>query len=493
MTTQHDSSKRFITLELIRKRSEHNGGLVSTLEELALHQEELQSIGPILGRTCGKTLKILLLQNNVIEQMLARELKLFKSLEYLNLALNNIQCIEQGSLSGMECLRKLDLTLNFIDLDFLESSVDELCRCQSLQELFLIGNPCMEKGLRGDIPEDILSKELATLNIAGCGSEERKGWPACRAYVVARLENLQFLDGTEIKRSERIIALQQLPALTAQLGGLAQQIGKERQRQKQDDGGNDDKSSYISDEARTQHNPRTRTKISNELYDQKIAKEKQASANTVKNKGEKEWEEEHRDAVEKARGREEESTRMDIKQCNQGKYNFWFEEERSKSGVETLILRVDIPKHLSTSLIDVDIHPTYASIIIKNKILRVMLPVEVKLDGVVARRSAASGKLEVVMPKMNPKEIVVGFTDLSAKNAGEWAKGKAKANASSRSSTTTIKSAPTRKRENLGKKMMEETEDSASRKSKASEDKIRSLRDVRENDDEVPPLCLHST
>ena len=56
--------KRIITLDLVRKRSEHNEGLVSSLEELALHQEELNSVGPILGRTCGKTLKQLLLQNS---------------------------------------------------------------------------------------------------------------------------------------------------------------------------------------------------------------------------------------------------------------------------------------------------------------------------------------------------------------------------------------------------------------------------------------------
>ena len=461
---QHSSPKRFITLELIRKRSEHNASLVSTLEELALHQEELQSIGPILGRTCGKTLKILLLQNNVIERMVARELKLFKSLEYLNLALNNIHCIEQGCLSRMEWLRKLDLTLNFIDVDCLETSIDELQICRSLNELFLIGNPCM-------------------------------GWSDCRAYVVARLPNLQYLDGTETKRSERITALQQLPVLTTQLRELAQQRGEERQRLKQDedDGsrGSDDESSYISDEAKTQHNPKTRTKISNELYDQKMTKEKQASENTVKHKGEKEWEEEHKVAVENAREREEESSRKAIKQCNQGKYNFYFEEERSKSGVETLILRVDIPKHLSTSLIDVDMHPTYVSIVIKKKILRVILPVEVILVGAIARRSAASGDLELVMPKMNPKEIVVGLADMRAttKNAGE--KAKANTTSSSRSSTASSKSdaAAARKRENLGKKMMKEYKDLvSSSKSKACTDEIESRDNGREQDDEAPPL-----
>ena len=454
MTSQHSSPpkpSRFITLELVRKRSEHNAGLVSTLEELALHQEELQSIGAILGRTCGKTLKILLLQNNVIERMIASELKFFKSLEYLNLALNNIHCIERGSLSGMECLRKLDLTLNFIDLDSLEASVDELGRCQSLQELFLIGNPCM-----GSLDSGSLSKQS-------------QGWSGCRAYVVAQLPNLEYLDGLEIKRSERITALQQLPVLATQLRELAQKRGKGKERQQlhqdQDGGGNNDlESSYISDDAKTQHNPETRTKISNELHDQKMAKEKQASENTVKHKGEKEWEEEHKDTVEKARGLEEESptsSKDSIKQCNQGKYNFWFEEERSKSGVETLILRVDIPKHLSTSLIDVDIHPNHVVVVIKNKILRLRLPVEVMLRGAIARRSAASGKLELVMPKMNPKEIVVGLTDLRTKISAT----KAKANTSSRRNTAT-KSVLTRKRENLGKQIMEEVKHVASSTSK---------------------------
>ena len=94
------SASRIITLDLLRKRSEHNEGLISSLEELALHQEELQAIGPILGRTCGRTLKILLLQNNVIGRMDPSELKLCRSLEYLNLALNNVTKVE--GVGGME-------------------------------------------------------------------------------------------------------------------------------------------------------------------------------------------------------------------------------------------------------------------------------------------------------------------------------------------------------------------------------------------------------
>jgi protein TilB len=394
-------SKRIITLDLLRKRSEHNEGLVSTLEELALHQEELQSIGPILGRTCGKTLKILLLQNNVIERMEPSELKLFRSLEYLNLALNNITKVE--GIGRMECLRKLDLTLNFIDVDALEESVDEMSACRSLAELFLLGNPCM----------GIAASE--GLDETASPTQKQIGWMGCRAYIIARLPNLQFLDGIEIKRSERILAMQQIPTLMAELHRLAEVRIMQRLIQKTN-GGID--TGYISDDAPTVHNPETRTKISNESYHQRLAKDKQETENQPKLKGEKEWKEEHFDAVKNVREWEEilhgdDMTKQDggIKQCNQGKYQYWFEEEEehAKNGrLGTLIMRVAIPKFLSTSLIDVDVHPTYVSIVVKSKILRVVLPVEVVSDRSIARRVAASGYLELVMPKVNPEEVAIG-------------------------------------------------------------------------------------
>ena len=168
------------------------------------------------------------------------------------------------------------------------------------------------------------------------------------------------------------------------------------------------------------------------MYDQKQAKEKQENANQPpKPKGEKEWAEEHADTVQKVREREERGRELlfaeskndthkkdgGIKQCNQGKYEFWFEEEESvkddgngkKSTAGTLVMRVAIPKYLSTSLIDVDIHPTYVSIVIKSKISRVILPVEVTSTQSVARRSAASGYLELVMAKADPNEVVIGL------------------------------------------------------------------------------------
>ncbi|KAL7469736.1 hypothetical protein ACHAXS_009997 [Conticribra weissflogii] len=462
--------KRSITLPLLRKRSEHNDGLVSNLEELALHQEELQAIGPILGRTCGKTLKILLLPNNVIDRMDPRDLKLLKRLEYLNLALNNVRKIE--GVGGMEWLRKLDLTLNFVGLEDLEESVDNLRECGCLEELFLVGNPCMNVGEseeRGEeqkeVPdnqeeEDEEEKEGKKLSDKKILNEQHLpqqrqteknpkqsiGWTGCRGYIIAKLPNLKVLDGKEIKRSERIAAMQKLPQLSSELKILAENRRKEHAAEKQqlqnemDHCGTTQEDDFLPDDEPTQHDPDTRLKLSNELYHQKQAKEKQESAHLAPPpKGEKEWEEEHLDTVKHVREREQSleksNGRMEgqvdgaverIKQCNQGKYQFWFEESSSTSSSasvsdsnssnshnanrkDTLVMRIAIPKYLSTSLIDVDIHPTYVSIVIKSKILRVILPVEVVSDRSVAKRSTLTGYLVLTMPKVDEGEVVVGL------------------------------------------------------------------------------------
>mmetsp|Transcript_30489 Transcript_30489/g.72531 ORF Transcript_30489/g.72531 Transcript_30489/m.72531 type:complete len:464 (-) Transcript_30489:70-1461(-) len=389
---------RQITLDLLRKRSEHNEGLVSSLEELALHQEDLQCIGPILGRTCGKTLRILLLQNNVIERMDPSHLKLFRSLEYVNLALNNISKIQMPR-GGLEWLRKLDLTLNFIGLDSLEESIDNLAPCRSLEELFLLGNPCM--GIEGK-------------------GDKKAGWTGCRAYIIARLPTLKSLDGTEIKRSERLIAVRQLPALTSELHSLAEEC-RRKDLEKRDD---TSRASHVADEEATHHNPESRTKLSNETFDRKRAKEKQASANLPPEpKTERESEREHRETVQRTRergGRELEeasgSTAQQndgkIKQCNQGKYKFWFEEESEDDRGKRrslLVMRVQVPRYLSISLIDADVHPTFVSVVIKSKILRVVLPVEVLSDQSIARRNTSTGYLELVMPKADPDDVLVGL------------------------------------------------------------------------------------
>ncbi len=65
-----------------------------------------------------------------------------KELDYLNLALNSIELIE--GLEGCESLRKLDLTVNFVNAETFKASMENLIKVPSLRELYLIGNPITE-------------------------------------------------------------------------------------------------------------------------------------------------------------------------------------------------------------------------------------------------------------------------------------------------------------------------------------------------------------
>ena len=160
-----------IDADLLRKKAEHNEGMLSNLEEIALHQLELEKIENF-DKLC-RHIKILLLQNNLIEKM--ENLSKLKELTYLNLALNNISMIE--GIESSENLEKLDLTCNFIECKSLLESLYNLKKCGSIRELYLIGNPCTD-------------------------------FERYRELVVAVVDQLVSLDGKEILPSERIQAKQ---------------------------------------------------------------------------------------------------------------------------------------------------------------------------------------------------------------------------------------------------------------------------------------------
>jgi len=88
-----------ITEDLLRKRAEHNEGVLSTLEEISIHQFEIEKI-ELIGTLC-RHLKIIQIQNNIIEKF--ENLEKLKELEYLNIAVNNISVIE--GLEGCESLQ----------------------------------------------------------------------------------------------------------------------------------------------------------------------------------------------------------------------------------------------------------------------------------------------------------------------------------------------------------------------------------------------------
>jgi protein TilB len=94
-----------------------------------------------------------------------------KELEYINLAVNSISLIE--GIRGCECLQKLDLTLNFIDIEDFEESIDNVAELPDIRELYLVGNPCTD-------------------------------WPFWKEYIYARVPTLGRLDGEDITKSMKL-------------------------------------------------------------------------------------------------------------------------------------------------------------------------------------------------------------------------------------------------------------------------------------------------
>jgi protein TilB len=104
------------------------------------------------------------------------------------MAVNSVRKIE--GVRRCESLNKLDMTLNFIDVEDLKESIEELEFCENLQELFLTGNPCTE-------------------------------WKDYKDYIVAKLPQLVRLEGDDINRSQRLAAKAKLKKLEDDLEVLA--------------------------------------------------------------------------------------------------------------------------------------------------------------------------------------------------------------------------------------------------------------------------------
>lgn len=344
------------------------------LEEISLHQLQIEKIEAI--NTCKK-LKILYLQNNIINKI--EGVNHLRDLEYLNLAVNNIRRIE--GLRQCEFLNKLDLTVNFIPLKWLESSIDELAHNQHLVQLFLLGNPCSD-------------------------------WEGCVDYVIARVKTLKRLDGKEITKGVRLKAIQRLPQLKKELARLtADELRKDaeaeakkaKEKAKAAAEMEDTDLPEIEDietieelnadgeeeEELEEYTPEVRTKMYREVDKEQEDKEKSKDHLNVPRRR---YDEEHRKTVEETRAAEAEGK---LNQCNQGGFQFFFDEDR-----DNLMIKVELPKNLSSDLIDVDVQPTYLSIVCKNKVLRLRFDEEVSPDSGKCERSQATGVLTLTLPKV---------------------------------------------------------------------------------------------
>ncbi|XP_054286962.1 dynein axonemal assembly factor 11-like isoform X1 [Macrosteles quadrilineatus] len=335
-----------ITEELVRKRSEHNECVISTLEELSLHQEDIEKFEHI--QNWCRDLKILLLQSNLISRI--ENVHKMKNLEYLNLALNNVEVIE--NLEGCESLQKLDLTLNFIG-DLL--SVERLKANQHLQHLYLTGNPCTD-------------------------------YEGYREFVVATLPQLHTLDAKEIERSERIRAVQNYTLVRPKI--IAQQLDYKKKREQQKKSAEEKCLNAAGDKATmddskfweeiSENTPETRIEIA---HHSRRAKQKPEE---VKNSTKREINLFNKDGKPN--------------NINEAKLSFSFEDDEDRN---CYVLTLGIYKHLDTSLLDVDVQPTYVTVRVKGKVFQITLEDEVQVSLSTAQRSQTTGHLVVTMPKVN--------------------------------------------------------------------------------------------
>lgn len=351
-----------ITQSLIRKKAEHHDGLLSDLQELSLHQLNIEKIES-LSRVCPR-LQILYLQNNLVGKL--ENLRRMKDLRYLNMALNNIKKIE--GLGSCEKLAKLDFTVNFIDVDFFQKSIENLKKNRELKELYLTGNPCTEF----------------------------KGW---KEFVIHTLQQIGKLDGVEITKSERILAKQNYEEIKARLQKEAQKMRDEKGIVYDEDADLDDDEdndldfelidSDTDDEAEIEWSAENRIKERRrEQAREKKKKAKEGKDNKFAQPP---------DQLKEARKRMNQKVTVVgdelPSQRNLGKYPVALKEETDK-----IVVTVGVPRFLDTSLLDVDVHPRWFQACIKDNLLLMHFPEEVNVDKGSVKRNPVTGELILTLP-----------------------------------------------------------------------------------------------
>ncbi|XP_042871760.1 dynein axonemal assembly factor 11-like [Penaeus japonicus] len=345
-----------ITVELVRKRAEHNEGELSTLEEISLHQQDIEKIEH-LHRWCPR-LRILYLQGNLIDTI--ENLGRLRELEYLNLALNNIEVVE--GLGRCESLRKLDLTANFVSE---LTSILSLQDLPNLKELFLTGNPCTD-------------------------------YRGYRTWVTCALPGLEELDGEKITRSGRIRALREFTeaqtTVEADQREELEKRAKEKEKYQNVNIGNENENGTTeqSDEewwaGRSDHTPEARLAMHREMQRRR------------RREGMRPGE----DAAKKKRPPRLFASDGRPLNANAAKVEFDFKEDEQRSA---FVLEVHTYKYLDSSQLQCDVEPWYVRVYIRGNVLQLVLLEEVRPGQSTAQRSQVTGHLLVTMPKLAPPTL----------------------------------------------------------------------------------------
>jgi protein TilB len=106
------------------------------------------------------------------------------------------------------------------------------------------------------------------------------------------------------------------------------------------------------------------------------------------------------------------NARGEIRQCNEAKYDFKLDDW---SDPACIVLEVQVPKYLDTSLLDVDVNPKYIRCVIKEKLFQLVLPSEVDCSRSRVIRARTTGILRVEMPVLNPAAVLVAVAPVKSK------------------------------------------------------------------------------
>ncbi|KAF4798207.1 Protein tilB like protein [Turdus rufiventris] len=307
-----------VTEDLVRRRAEHNNCEIFSLEEISLHQQEIEKLEH-LDKWC-RDLKILYLQNNLIPKL--ENVGKLKKLEYLNVALNNIERIE------------------------------------NLEE----------------VKWKIREQE--------------------QAYLLKRAREKEEAQRRMQERKD-----EKQKQMDSKLGFHSPDCPKEKSNQAERDGEqercrtaeNDDEDRKFWEEP-TPYTPESRLETHRYIEEKRKAKD---NVRESKKREKTAW------TLVTAEGK--------VLNVNVPKLHFSLKDDEENNQI---ILDLAVYRHLDTSLLDVDVQPTYVRVLVKGKPFQLVLPEEVKPDSSSAKRSQTTGHLVVTMPKA--KEIILAKQKVSA-------------------------------------------------------------------------------
>lgn len=350
-----------ITEKLVRSKAEHNEGIIHTLEELTLHQLDIEKIEN-LHRWCPK-LQILMFQGNLISKL--ENLYRLKELNYLNMAMNCVEVIDD--ITSCEYLAKLDLTLNFVRV--ISNFNQNMGECAHLRDLILTGNPCCE-------------------------------FPNYRDYVIASLPQITRLDNTEISQTERIQAIQSFEKNKKAILLAEDEALAKRHEQKRAYAEKLANRGPIDLDLDPENDPFWQEK---EDY---TPESKKNTAEYMRLKDQKK--DNHKPKIQEPK-REKRNIRLvdkdgDALNVNEPKIHFVQDEDE-----RFIKITVFTWKSLETEDLDVDLKEKSVKILIKGKVLQLVFWEDIIVEQSKCERAKATGHLTLVLQKKkyNPKVRVV--------------------------------------------------------------------------------------